>query len=49
MAARIAVKRWVDKKREAEEEIILPDSQEFDVDKPTTKIENTAEEDIGEN
>ncbi len=49
MAARIAVKRWIDKKREAEEEIILPDSQEFDVDKPTTKIENTAEEDIGEN
>lgn len=49
MAARIAVKRWVDKKREAEEEIILPDSQEFDVDKPTTKIENTAEDDIGEN
>ena len=41
MAARIAVKRYVDKKREAEEEIILADPHELEVDKNNTKIENT--------
>ena len=41
MAARIAVKRWVDKKREAEEEIILADPHELEVDKNNNKIENT--------
>ena len=48
MAARIAVKRYVDKKREAEEEIILADPHELEVDKNNTKIENTAEDDVGE-
>ena len=48
MAARIAVKQLVDKKREAEEEIILADPHEIEVDKPTTKIENTAEGDSGD-
>lgn len=48
MAARIAVKRFVDKKREAEEEIILADPHELEVDKNNTKIENTAEDDVGD-
>ena len=48
MAARIAVKRYVDKKREAEEEIILADPHELEVDKNNTKIENTAEDDVGD-
>lgn len=48
MAARIAVKRYVDKKREAEEEIILADTHELEVDKNNTKIENTAEDDVGD-
>ena len=48
MAARIAVKRYVDKKREAEEEIILADPHEVEVDKNNTKIENTAEDDVGD-
>lgn len=48
MAARIAVKRYVDKKREAEEEIILADPHELEVDKNNTKIENTAEDDPGD-
>ena len=48
MAARIAVKRYIDKKREAEEEIILADPHELEVDKNNTKIENTAEDDVGD-
>lgn len=48
MAARIAVKRYVDKKREAEEEIVLADPHELEVDKNNTKIENTAEDDVGD-
>lgn len=48
MAARIAVKRFVDKKREAEKEIILADPHELEVDKNNTKIENTAEDDVGD-
>ena len=48
MAARIAVKRFVDKKREAEEEIILADPHELEVDKNNKKIENTAEDDVGD-
>jgi aryl-phospho-beta-D-glucosidase BglC (GH1 family) len=48
MAARIAVKRFVDKKREADEEIILADPHELEVDKNNTKIENTAEDDVGD-
>ena len=48
MAARIAVKQFVDKKRQAEEEIILADPHELEVDKNNTKIENTAEDDVGE-
>lgn len=48
MAARIAVKRYVDKKRAAEEEIVLADSHELEVDKNNTKIENTAEDDVGD-
>lgn len=48
MAARIAVKRYVDKKREAEEEIIFADPHELEVDKNNTKIENTAEDDVGD-
>ena len=41
MAARIAVKQFVDKKRAAEEEVILADPHELEVDKDNTKIENT--------
>lgn len=48
MAARIAVKRYVDKKRAAEEEIILANPHELEVDKNNTKIENTAEDDVGD-
>ena len=48
MAARIAVKQFVDKKRAAEEEIILADPHELEVDKNNTKIENTAEDDVGD-
>ena len=36
------------KKREAEEEIILADPHELEVDKNNTKIENTAEDDVGD-
>ena len=48
MAARIAVKQFVDKKRQAEEEIILADPHEIEVDKNNTKIENTAEDNVGD-
>ena len=48
MAARIAVKQFVDKKRAAEEEIILADPHEIEVDKNNTKIENTAEDNVGD-
>ena len=41
MAARIAVKQFVDKKRAAEEEIILADPHELEVDKDNKKFNNT--------